>query len=139
MTNAELLAIEEELGFELPLFYKTTMAAHPFSPQTDKPEPMLLDSPQDVIDLNRGGLEMAGISCAFFVGTDGNEKFFFVDATEPLSPVYCCEGETDFHKIQAWSWPKYLAQIHQARREQDPGVVSAGSRGNKWWSLRCFF
>lgn len=138
MTNAELLGIEEELGFELPLFYKTTMTAHPFPRELDDREPMLLDDPQDVLDLNRGGLEMAGISCAFFVGSDGGEKYFFVDATEPLSPVYSCEGETDYHKIQAWSWARYLTQIHQARREQDAEVVKAGSRGNKWWAIKMF-
>jgi hypothetical protein len=133
MTNAELLRIEEELGFELPLFYKTTMATHPFPRESAEHEPMLLDDPQEILDLNRGGLEMAGIECVFFVGTDGDQKLYFVDAVEPLSPVYCCEGEVDYHKIQAWSWARYLTQIHQARREQDAGMVKAGSRGTKWW------
>jgi hypothetical protein len=136
MTYAELQMIEEELGFELPPFYKTTMAADPFPREHGEGEPMLIDNPHEVVDLNRGGLEMAGVGCAFFVGSDGGEKLFFVDAMEPMSPVYCSDGETGYHRIQAWSWGKYMAQVHLSRRERQAGPVAAG--GGKWSAiLRC--
>jgi hypothetical protein len=134
MTNAELLEIEEELGFELPLFYRTTQLACVSRPAVapQSRNPMLLDDPQEVLELNRGGIEMSGIGCPFFVGSDGGEKFYFVDATEPMSPVYCCEGEPDYHKIQAWSWSKYLTQIDNAtgNSERKDAVQK------RWWALR---
>jgi hypothetical protein len=126
MTDAELKRIEEELGFSLPMFYKATMVRHPFPA-----EPMLIDDPQEVIDLNTGGLEMAGVSCAFFVGSDGGERFYFVDAAEPLSGVYSSEVETRHHKMEAESWNKYVARIRHARSQQGLGPAEAGV--NWWW------
>ena len=126
MTDAELKRIEEELGFSLPVFYKTTMTHNPF-PE----DPMLVDDPQEVIDLNTGGLEMADVGCAFFVGSDGGEKFYFVDAAEPHSGVYSSEVETRHHKMEAGSWNKYVAQIRRMRKEQ--GLEAAGVGGSRWW------
>ncbi|HSV27541.1 MAG TPA: hypothetical protein VLH60_06575 [Sedimentisphaerales bacterium] len=130
MTDAELQMIEEELGFVLPSFYKATMRNYPFAGEA---EPMLSDDPRDVIDLNIGGLELEGVGCPFFVGNDKNEKVYFLDAVEPLSPVYCSEGETGRHAIQAGSWGKYLSQIRQSRKARGLDTVGIGQAAGKWW------
>ena len=130
MTDAELRKIEEELGFGLPGFYRVTMLNYPFS-GSSQTEHMLPDDPQEVIDLNTGGLEMAGVDNPFFVGCDG-ERYFFIDADEPLTPVYTSEVETRHHRIQAASWSKYLGQIRRARKERGLEVAKAGAGTSRW-------
>jgi hypothetical protein len=135
MTYAELQQIQEELGFSLPSSYRATMLAYPFSKEPGKQEPMLVDDLQEVLDLNTGGLEMDGVGCPFFVGSDGSERYYFVDANEPLSPVYWSEVETGHFEMQAASWAKYLSQIRHIRKEQGLGSVEA-IPASRWWPFQ---
>lgn len=129
MTDAELRRIEDELGFKLPSFYRSTMLNYPFESDSGR-EPMLPDDPEELINLNAGGVEVEGVQCPFFVGRGSDETFFFVDASEPASAVYKSEGEACDHVMQAGSWGKYLTQIKQTRKLRKKSTAGASGR---WW------
>jgi len=130
MTDAELRKIQEEVGFGLPPYYISTMRDYPFAEESDI-EFMLPDDSEEVINLNAGGLEVEGVECPFFVGS-GDEVLYFVDAAEPMSPVYRSEGETGQKQIQAGSWSKFLGQIRQSRRRRGLEEAKVGA-GGRWW------
>jgi hypothetical protein len=132
MTDAELRRIEEELGFGLPALYKTTMLDYPFGGDSGR-EPMLPDDPEEVINLNSGGLEVEGIDCPLFVGRGGDEAFYFLDAAEPMSAVYRYEGDAGHHEIQAGSWSSYIAQVRRARKQRRQNAAAAGGTAGRWW------
>ena len=78
---------------------------------------MLPNRPSDVIDLNEAGARVVDIKRPFFIGSDGGEEWYFVDASEPDSAVYVYELETGRHRALVASWAAYLGCIRDAHAE----------------------
>ena len=98
MTEADLAKIEECVGFPLPSAFGATVLSYPFAAGSFADEFMLPNRPAALIDLNGARTKIAGRSRPFFVGSDGGEEWYFVDASRPDSPVYVFELETGRHR-----------------------------------------
>jgi len=135
VTEAELGEIEARLAFPLPASFRSTALSYPFPPDSFADEFMLPNRPRDVIDLNKAGAAVADIDRPFFVGSDGGEEWYFVDASQPESPVYVYELETGRHRVLVGSWAAYLDHIRDAHAEIEADDEAARQRklSKRWW------
>ena len=117
MNEADLGEIEALLGFPLPMAFRSTALSYPFLPDSFADEFMLPNRPSEVVDLNQTGVAIDGVGRPFFIGSDGGEERYFVDASKPESPVYVYELETGRHRVLVASWSDYLDQIRGTHAE----------------------
>jgi len=138
VTQSEIVEIERRLGFALPESYRSTMLAYPFPPDSFGNECLLPNRPSDVVDLNEAGVTgPEQVGRAFFVGSDGGEESYFVDATKSDSPVYVFEIETGRHRVHCPSWEAYLQQIRDTDAEIAADREAARQRKltKRWWEV----
>jgi hypothetical protein len=137
MTEADLRQIEARLGFPLPAAFRSTALSYPFSPDSFADEFMLPSQPSEFIDMNEADVPIAGIGRPFFVGSDGGEERYFVDASRAESPVYVYELETKRHRVLADSWANYLDHIRDTLAEIAADQVREKQRKLKkrWWKF----
>ena len=137
MTEADLAGIEASVGFPLPSAFRATVLSYPFAPDSFADEFMLPNRPSALIDLNGAREAIAGVSRPFFVGSDGGEESYFVDASRSDSPVYVFELETGRHRILVPSWAEYLGRIGEthAEIESDQALLSKRKLERRWWEF----
>ena len=137
MTEADLGQIEARLGFPLPAAFRSTALNYPFSPDSFADEFMLPSQPSDFIDMNQAGVSLAGIGRPFFVGSDGGEERYLVDASKAESPVYVYELETKRHRVLVDSWASYLDHIRDALAEiaADEDREKQRKLTKRWWEF----
>jgi hypothetical protein len=137
MTEADLRQIEARLGFPLPGAFRLTALSYPFSPDSFAEEFMLPSQPSEVIDMNEAGLPVVGIDRPFFVGSDGGEERYFVDASNAESPVYVYELETGRHRVLVDSWEKYMDHIRATLAEiaADEERERQRKLTKRWWQF----
>lgn len=138
MTQSELEEIEQRLGLSLPAEYRTTMLSYPFTAGSFADECMLPNRPTAVLDLNEARVPLpASVARPFFVGSDGGEESYFVDAARLDSPVFVFELETGRHRIQAASWVAYLQGIRDTLVEiaVDEQAERERRLTKRWWEF----
>jgi hypothetical protein len=141
VTETDLAEIEARLGFPVPSSFRATALAYPFQPDSFADEFMLPNRPSDVIDLNEAGARVVDIKRPFFIGSDGGEEWYFVDASEPDSAVYVYELETGRHRVLVASWAAYLGSIRETHAEIAADQASDGSAAKHrrlskhWWEF----
>jgi hypothetical protein len=98
---------------------------------------MLPNRARDVIDLNKAGAIVVGIERPFFVGSDGGEEWYFVEASKPESAVYVYELETGRHRVLVGSWAAYLDHIRETHAEIAVDEEAARQRRltRRWWEF----
>jgi hypothetical protein len=98
---------------------------------------MLPNRTGEVIDLNEAGVVVASVGRPFFVGSDGGEQRYFVDAATADSPVYVYELETGHHRVLVASWAEYLEHIRDTHDEITADEAAARSRQliKRWWEF----
>ena len=137
MTDADLGDIEARLGFPLPAAFRSTVLSYPFSPGSFADEFMLPNRSRDVMDLNEIGVAIVGVERPFFIGSDGGEERYFVDASRSESPVYVFELETGHHRVLVASWADYLDHIRDTDAEiaADEAVAKQRELTSRWWKF----
>ena len=137
MTEAELRLIEERLGYSLPEEYNSTVLNYPFAADSFANEFMLLDNVDAVVELNEAGVEIGDVERPFFVGSDGGEEWFFIDASKEESPVFVFQLESGKHHIRAGTWGGYLEEIRTAHAEIEADEEAARQRKltKQWWEF----
>jgi hypothetical protein len=137
MTEADLSEIEARLGFPLPAAFRATALSYPFPPDSFAAEFMLPNSASDFIGLNESAVTVRGVTRPFFIGDDGGEERYFLDAAKPDSPVYVYELETGQHRVLVPSWPAYLDHIRAAHAEiaADEEATRQRKLTRRWWQL----
>ena len=142
MTEDDLQQIEAAVGYTLPTFYRTTLVAYPFPKDSFADEFMLRDCPQSVIANNKGSPRISSpdIRQSFFLGSDGGEERYFVDAKNPNSAVFVFELETGKHRQEASTWAEFLDQVRvvvsEIDAEEAEDTALATRRVNKnWWQF----
>lgn len=81
MTTSELQRIEDHVGFRLPSYYRETLLQYPFPRGSFAEEFLLPDCPEAVLDLNDVVASLGPGVQALFIGNDGGEERYFVDAS----------------------------------------------------------
>jgi len=138
MTPAQLQRIEDELDVPLPAEYRATMLDYPFADDGLARLVLLPDDPQRVIELNVGS-EAHGIAMPFFVGSNGGEVAWFVDAQAPATGVRELDLASGRHRPVAPDWAGFLAHLRatiaQAAREerQREAALPPASTKRPWW------
>jgi len=137
MTEEDFQAIEEHTGFQLPAYYRETMSNYPFAIDSFAGEFMLPDDPRTVIDMLEEGFSVNGFRAPFFVGSDGSEECYFVDASQPDSGVFVFEIETEKHRPLTPSWSGFLDHIRAALAEiaADEEAQRQRKLNKKWWEV----
>lgn len=137
MTEPDLQQIEAALGFTLPASYRGTVLSYPFAAGSFADEFMLPNRPQAVIDLGGVDFVAPGIDRPFFLGSDGGEELYFMDASKPDSGVYVLELETGKHRVLSPSWAAYLAHLQATHAEiaGDEEAERQRAKEKKWWQF----
>ena len=137
MTESELAEVESWLGFSVPANYRSTLTNYPFPSDSYAEEFMLPNDPRSVIELNDLGVEVRSIEQPFFIGSDGGEDHYFVDAADADSPVYVFELETGKHRELVGSWTDYLQHIRGIHDEiaADEESERERKRTKRWWEF----
>jgi hypothetical protein len=137
MTEADLRQIEARLGFPLPAAFQSTVLSYPFPADSFADEFMLPSQAGEVVNMNVDGVPTAGIDRPLFVGSDGGEERYFVDAGRTASPVYVYELETGRHRVLVDSWGKYLDHIRDTLAEiaADEDREKQRKLTKRWWEF----
>jgi hypothetical protein len=137
MTDQDFQSIEKKLGFVLPAFYRATLSSYPFKSDSFAAEFMLLNVPKEVIDLNDVEFSSPDIGKPFFIGCDGGEEWFLVDASSQDGRVFVFELETGKHRPLAPDWAAFLDHIRAAHTEiaADEEAMRQRKLTKKWWEF----
>lgn len=137
MTGSELQQIEERMAFRIPSYYRETLLNYPFERDSFADEFMLPNCPQAVIELNDAGISTGTGVQALFIGSDGGEERYFVDASLPDSGVFVFDLETGKQRQLSPSWSCYLDHIHatQTELEEDEKAGQERRSTKKWWQF----
>ncbi|MFC3811433.1 hypothetical protein [Lacihabitans lacunae] len=135
MNQADINAIQEKLGIELPTFYVETMLNYPFPKDSFGEEFMLPNSPDILLDCN--GVFSKEDKC-FAVGSDGGEFLYYIKLNGKET-VYVFDLEkSDVHNsIEAHSWKAYLKKIKKVQKEieEDERQEAERKKNKKWWQF----
>ena len=98
---------------------------------------MLPNRPQEVMELSEADFSSPAIGQPFFIGSDGGEEWYFVDASKPDSGVFVFELETGKHRSLTPTWAAYLDHIRatQAEIAADEEAERARRQNKKWWQF----
>jgi len=137
MTDQDFQSIGKHLGFPIPAYYRATMSSYPFSADSFAAEFMLPDDPEQVIDLNEIHISSPEVSKPFFIGSDGGEERFFVDAAKSDSGVFVFELETGKHRPLTPTWTAFFEHIQAAHAEieADKKAMEQRKLNKKWWEF----
>lgn len=137
MTDQDFQSIEKQIGYSLPALYRATLSDYPFALDSFAAEFMLPNEPNFVIDLNVCARSLSDIDKPFFIGSDGGEEYFFVDASKEDSGVYVLELETGKHRQLVPTWERYLDHIRATHAEiaADDNSMRARRLKKKWWKF----
>ena len=137
MTESEIQRIENRLGFPLPHLYRITVLNYPFEPGSFAVEFMLPHRAADVIDLNEEDLLPSSVARPFFIGSDGGEERYFVDASEEDSGVFVYELETGRHHQLTPTWAHFLQKVRGTLAEiaADEEAARTRKENKKWWQF----
>ena len=137
MTEQDLQALESHLGSPLPAFYRATLSDYPFDPDSCAAEYLLPDNSQFVIELNSSGLLLDGVEKPFFIGSDGGEESYFIDASKADSGVYVYDVETGEHRQLVPEWQGFLDHIRSIHAEvaADEEAMRLSKLNKKWWEF----
>jgi hypothetical protein len=124
MTGDELQKIEQKLGFSLPAYYRTTMAAYLFSNYEYTAKYFLADNLKAVIKNNSKQKMVEGISHLFFIGGDPQGEQYFVDAGKIESPIYALQPETGKHSIKAKTWAEFLGILRADIKDLEEEIAA---------------
>ncbi len=137
MTDEEFQSIEKHVGFPLPAFYRATLSSYPFDSDSFAAESMLPNDPKEVIELNDAEISSSDIGKPFFIGSDGGEECFFVDASMQDSGVFVFELETGKHRQLVPTWTAFLDHIRAEHAEiaADEEAMRQRKLNKKWWEF----
>jgi hypothetical protein len=137
MTANDLQQIQDHVGFQLPLYYRETLLNYPFKHDSFAEEFMLPNCHQAVKDLNDASISIGSGIQAFFIGSDGGEEQYFVDASTQESGVFVFDLETGEHRNLSPSWSSFLDHIHSTHTEieEDEKAEEARRNSKKWWQF----
>jgi hypothetical protein len=137
MTDQDFRSIETHVGFPLPASYRATLSSYPFDSDFFAAEFMLPNDPEAVIELNDAEISSSDIAKPFFIGSDGGEERFFVDASKQESGVFVFELETGKHRSLVPTWAAFLDHIHAAHVEiaADGEAMRKRKLNKKWWEF----
>ena len=117
MTEQDIEVIEKRMGFTLPASYRATVLSYPFEPDSFADEFMMPNRLDAVIDLSGVEFSSPEIGKPFFIGSDGGEEVYFVDASKPDSGVFVYEMETGKHRSLVPTWAAYVDHIRTIHAE----------------------
>jgi hypothetical protein len=137
MTDQEFQSIEKHVGSPLPASYRATLSSYPFAPDSFAAEFMLPNDPKAVIELNSAEMSSPDIGKPFFIGSDGGEEWFFVDASKEDSGVFVFELETGKHRPLVPNWTAFLDHIQAEHAEiaADEEAMRQRRLNKKWWEF----
>ena len=137
MTESDLKTIEERLSITLPCAYRATMLHYPLPPDSFGPEDMLLDTVEELLELNMDGLAIDGVPSPFFIGSDRGEECYFLDASRADSPVYVYQLEIGKHQVLDATMEQYIDRIRRRDAEAAADDAAAEMRhlNRKWWEF----
>ena len=137
MTEEEIKTIEKHLGFRLPELYRSTVLAYPFPENSFAAEFVLPNRAQEVIELSDAAFSSPDIGKPFFIGTDGGDEWYFVDALKEDSGVFVFELETGKHHPLTTNWSAYLDHIAKTHADIAADEESERQRKlkKKWWQF----
>jgi hypothetical protein len=135
MIQSDINAIQEKLGFELPLFYTETMINYPFPNGSFGEEFMLTNNIEILLDCN--GVFVKDDLC-FAVGSDGGEYIYYIklDGQETVY-IYDLENSDSHNSVVAHSWKNYLEKIMKEHQdiEEDERKMAERKKNKKWWQF----
>lgn len=125
------------MGFTLPASYRATVLSYPFEPDSFADEVMLPNRLDAVIDLSGAKFSSPEIGKPFFIGSDGGEEMYFVDASKPDSGVLVYEMKTGKHRSLVPTCAAYLDHIHTIHAEivADEEADRQRKLNKKWWQF----
>ncbi|MCE9608813.1 MAG: SMI1/KNR4 family protein [Chthoniobacter sp.] len=137
MTDQDFQSIEKCVGFPLPAYYRATLSSYPFAANSFAAEFMLPNDLNAVIELSDAEISSPEIRTPLFVGTDGSEEWFFVDASKPDSGVFAFELETGKHRLLTPTWGAFLDHIraHHAEIAADEEAMRQRKLNKKCWEF----
>ncbi len=137
MTDQDFKSIEAHIGFPLPVSYRATLSSYPFDRDSFAAEFMLPNAPKVVIELNGTEISCSGIGRPFFIGDDGGDEKFFVDASNDDSGVFVFELETGKHRPLVPTWTAFLNHIRAQHAEiaADEEAMRQRKLNKKWWEF----
>ena len=91
-----------------------------------------------VIDLIGAKFSSPEIGKPFYIGSDGGEEMYFVDASKPDSGVMVYEMKTGKHRSLVPTCAAYLDHIHTIHAEivADEEADRQRKLNKKWWQFR---
>ena len=112
-------------------------SATPFEPDSFADEVMLPNRLDAVIDLSGAKFSSPEIGKSFFIGSDGGEEMYFVDASKPDSGVLVYEMKTGKHRSLVPTCAAYLDHIHTIHAEivADEEADWQRKLNKKWWQF----
>jgi hypothetical protein len=134
--------MEQTLGVPLPAPYRAVMLDYPFPPSHQAAELWMPDSATIVLDMNRPIAErrLAGKawpSHLVFIGSDGGEEDFVLDARTASAPVLAYERESGDVRPLAPDFATWLAMLRdwESEVERDAEAMRAASERKRWWQF----
>jgi hypothetical protein len=137
MTESDLQQIEKHVRFTLPASYRATLLRYPFEAGSFADEFMLPNRPQQVIELSGSDFSSPEIGQPFFIGSDGGEECYFLDASKTNSGVFVFKLETGKHSLFSSTWTAYLDHIRAIHTEiaADEEAERQRKQNKKWWQF----
>ena len=137
MNLTELQHLEASLSISLPDYYRATMLEYPFAGRSEIDAAELVDSVQQLLELNCES-PVAKTKVNFFViGTDLSEEIYYIKPQTSASEVFCFELETGNSRLICTSWEEYLTlcrtQLEEIELDSHAMVEKAAT--TKWWQL----
>ena len=137
MTDQDFQSIEKHLGVALPASYRATLSSYPFDADSFAAADMLPNDAAAVIELNGAEFSSSEIGKPFFIGSEGSEEWFFLDAKNPDSGVFVFELETGKHRPLFPTWAAFLDHIRAEHAEiaADEEAMRQRKLTKKWWEF----
>lgn len=134
--------IEKLLGVSLPVAYRETMLAYPFSPDHQAAELWMPNNATVVLEMNRSIPERRLDGDRWprhllFIGGDGGEEEFVLDVRGPAAPVFAYELETGRLRALAPDFAAWLTTLRdwQAEIDRDAEAMREAYRHKRWWQF----
>ena len=141
MSPEDFDALERELGFSLPPYYRETLLNYPFGEGSVAQENELTDSLTDLLEMNapegREGMDLGVLERPFFIGDDCGEERYLIDAAARDSRVYVYQLEADRCTGLCANWEAYLEGIRKSDADiaEDERLMAELEATKKWWQF----
>ena len=137
MDDIALQTIENELGKELPSFYKDTMQSYPFELTSFAAEFLLFNDLEQISEHNNIQSEVIPSDVYYCIGSDGGEHTYYVKFNCTVGTVYEYSLETDVIREYSSTWESHLSDIAKTLLDiaEDEKLAETRRLNKKWWQF----